>query len=292
MQLDWKSFLSAIIISLIVAAISSFLVFLIRQILISGRKKEVLHWILLITVGISGFIVIYEITQTYRENVLSIGQFLFILLVLLIHWGTGSLAYLVTRLQYGRKFKVQGKSGDIYIRRLYSAPPGKNLWLNWKTFSDGMKFLMEQIGQQRKGGASFCVGINNAGGAIASLLAGFIGKLDPLPVYVAIAKGNRQNLDHFKQSLPDEKEPTILVVDVQVQTGVALKKIVDLLEEKYEQKTRILKAVLTVAPVRGSIQNIQEIKIAGTFKQDPKYLPDYVAFIHASRSVRLPEKIQ
>lgn len=292
MLLDLKSILSTIAISLIITAISSFLGFLIRQLFISGRKKEILHWALLIIVGVSGFTVIYEIIQAYRGNVLSIRQFLLILFALLIHWGIGSVVYFVTRLQYGRKFKVQVQSRSIEVRRLYSAPPGKNLRLNWKTFSDGMEFLMDQIGQQRGGGASFCVGINNAGGAIASLIAGFIGKLDPLPVYVAIAKGAHQNLDHFKQSLPDETKPTILVVDVQVQTGVTLKKIIDIIEEKYEQKARILKAVLTVAPVRGSIKNIQEITIAGTFKQDPKYLPDYVAFIHTSKSVRLPEKIQ
>lgn len=292
MQLDLKSILSAIAIGLIVTAISSFLGFLIRQLFISGRKKEILHWALLIIVGVSGFIVIYEIIQAYRGNALYIRQFLLILFALLIHWGIGSLVYFVTRLQYGRKFKVQVPSGSIEVRRLYSAPPGRNLQLKWKTFSDGMEFLMEQIGQQRGGGASFCVGINNAGGAIASLLAGFIGKLDPIPVYVAITKGDHQNSDHFKQSLPDEEEPSILVVDVQVQTGVTLKKIVDILEEKYEHKTRILKVVLTVAPLRCSIKNIEEIRIAGAFKQDSKYLPDYVAFIHASKSVRLPEKIQ
>jgi hypothetical protein len=53
-----------------------------------------------------------------------------------------------------------------------------------------------------------------------------------------------------------------------------------------------LKAVLTVAPVRGSRKNIKEIKITGTFKQDPQYLPDYVAFIHAGKTVRFPENIQ
>ena len=77
-----------------------------------------------------------------------------------------------------------------------------------------------------------------------------------------------------------------------VMLGTWWKDQAPIVEEKYEQKARILKAVLTVAPVRGSIKNIQEITIAGTFKQNPKYLPDYVAFIHTSKSVRLPEKIQ
>lgn len=294
MQLDWKSFLSAITIGLIVASISSFLGFLIQQVITSGRKKKILHWALLIIVGISGFIVIYKIIQAYRGNVLSIGQFLLILFVLLIHWGTGSLAYFVTRLQYGRKFKVQGKSGDIYIRRLYSCPLGQNLRLNWETFLRGTEFLIEQIREQRGGGASFCIGINNAGGAVASFLAGFLGTLDPLPVYVAITKGAHQNLDHFRQSLPDETDPTILVVDMQVRTGAAIKKVVDILREKYGTKTRILKATLTAAPIHSCINNIQEIEkgMAGGFEQDPKYLPNYVAFIHENKSVRLPENIQ
>jgi len=294
MQIDWKSFLSAVIISLIVAAISSFLGFLIRQLFISGRKKKNLHWILLIIVGISGFIVIYEIIQAYRENALSIGQFLLIFFVLLIHWGTGSLAYLVTRLQYGRKFKVRGRSGDIYIRRLYSSPLGQNLRLNWVTFSHGIEFLIEQIREQIGGGASFCIGINNAGGAIASCLAGFLGRLDPLPVHVAITKGAHQNLNHFRQSLPDEKKPTILVVDIQVRTGAAIKKVVDILIEEYGPETRIVKAALTAAPIHSCIKNIQEIQkgIAGSFEQESKYLPDYIAFIHENKSIRLPENIQ
>jgi uracil phosphoribosyltransferase len=140
----------------------------------------------------------------------------------------------------------------------------------------------------------FCVGINNAGGAIASCLAGFIGNLNPLPVYVAITKGTYENLDHFMQLLPDKTKPIILVVDMQLRTGASMKKIVDILKEKYGIQTRILKAVLAVTSVHSSIRNIEEIKkeIVGAFEQDPKYLPDYVAFIHENESIRLPENIQ
>jgi len=138
------------------------------------------------------------------------------------------------------------------------------------------------------------VGINNAGSAIASCLAGFLGKLNPLPVYVAITKGAHQNLDHFRQSLPNENKPTILVVDVQVRTGAAIKKVVDILTEKYGPETRILKAVLAVALVHSPIKSINEIKkgIVGAFEQDNEYLPNYVAFIHKNSSIRLPENIQ
>jgi len=260
----------------------------------SERKKESFHWVLLIIAGVSGFIAIYKIIQIHNENVLSIMQFLLILFALLIHWGAGSVAYFVTRLQYGSKFMVQGTLTSIYVRRLYSCHPTKNLYLNWESVSHGTKFLIEQIRTQKGGGARFCVGINNAGGAIASLLAGFIGNLDPLPVYVAIAKGARENLGHFEQSLPDETNPIIVVIDMQLRTGASMKKVVDILKQKYGPRTRILKAVLAVTLVHGYIKNIEEIKkgIAGAFEQKAEYLPDYVAFIHENESIRLPENIQ
>jgi hypoxanthine-guanine phosphoribosyltransferase len=292
--IDWKSFFLTVVVGLVVAAITFFLGFLIRQILTSERKKEFLHWALLTIAGVSGFIAICEIIQAYRRDVLPVIQFLLILFSLLIHWGTGSVAYFATRLQYGRKFKVRGTSASIYVRNLYSCPSGKNLLLSWETVSRGVKSLIEQIKQQRGGGANFCIGINNAGGAYASFLAGSIGGLDPLPVFIAIAKGAHRNLDRFRQSLPEETDPIILVVDMQLRTGASMKKVVDILREKYGPKTRILKAVLAVVSIKGSIKNIEEIKkgISGAFEQESEYLPDYVAFIHDNSSIRLPENIQ
>jgi len=294
MRLDWNAFFSAIVINLIAVAIASSIGLLIRQVFISKRKKKVLHWVLLIIAVISGFIVIYKIIQVYHGDFLSIMQFILILFALLIHWGAVSVAYFVTRMQYGRKFKVRGTSTSIDVRHLCSYPSDQTLNLNWETVTRGIKFLIEQIRPQKGGGASFCVGINNAGGAIASFLAGFLGNLDPLPVYVAIAKGDHGNFGDFRQSLPDKAKPTILIVDMQLRTGTSMRKVVDILTEKYGPETRILKAVLAVTSVHRSIKHIEEIKkgIAGEFEQANKYLPDYVAFVHENSSIRLPENIQ
>lgn len=298
MHITWESVVFTICTGLLNASIVAFLGLIIRQFVRSRPKKQILHCVLLALAGVSGFVVLYVTCESIlasRTHAIPVGKHLIVLLALPVHWATGSLVFLITRLQYGRKFTVRGKSGNIQMRSLYTPPAGRLLVLDWNSVSAGIKSLMTQIEQLTGGGVDFCVGINNAGGAVASLLAGFLGRQNPLPVYVAITKGTNNDLGGVERQLPDMQDPAILVADMQLRSGRSLKAVVDLLRARYGNEVRILSAAFVVLKKGAPISNIWELhegkKLGGCFQQEDRYLPEYAAFV-SEASVRFPKYIQ
>ena len=210
---------------------------------------------------------------------------------LLAHWGAGFLAYFFARAQYGEKLAIQGKSGSIDVRALYAPRAGRHLKLNWESVAAGVESLVTQMDELKGGGVDFCIGVNNAGSAVASLLAGFLGRQNPLPVYVVITKGRDRNMDGLAHCLPEKEHATILVVDMMTRSGRNVKAIVELLKKKYGNDARILVATVTIMKRGCQLHDIWEIrkgrKLGGYCEQEDSYLPDYVAFLSQS-PVRFP----
>lgn len=298
MHVTWESLFFTVVTGLLNASIIAFLGVLIRRSLRSRPRKQVLHWLLLAIASISGFVAMYQtyaIMLGHRTEATPITKHVVVLLALLVHWAAGFLVYFITRVQYGGKSDVCSGDETIQVRFLYAPPVGRKLELTWETVSVGVRDLIVQVDQLARGGANFCVGINNAGAAIASFLAGVQGRHNPLPVYVAIAKGTHRNLGSLSEQLPSVTDPTILVADMQFRTGRSVKEVVDLLTRKYGDKARILIAVLVVVedgrPINKMRGLLKSEGLKACFQQKPDYLPDYVAFISGA-SVRFPRLCQ
>ncbi|MBN1505943.1 MAG: hypothetical protein JW955_03810 [Sedimentisphaerales bacterium] len=312
---------------------------------ITGVLRRRLVRGLLVAVAVAlGAYAVYDSVQGARGHTLAFTQYLFILAGLLAPWIVVLLGLACA--PYGPRSEVEGKSGgtshgavvlpssatggqydvpsrvkaglgDIDVRRLHGLQGADPLELDWTTFSDGIEFLIKQLKLVVGGGPDLVVGINNAGGAMAALLAGKFGMDSPLPVGIVITKGGHcpypdslvASLPHVVQGTRTGGDPglhyrvrplgekgvkCILVVDMMVRKGNGICAAVNLLRQQYHPQ-KVLVAELVATRVKQEITNIRELKegLQGEFCiNDEKLLPDFLAFTCSNKTVRLPHNIQ
>ena len=208
----------------------------------------------------------------------------------------GYLLYHMTRreaeIQYGEPFPVKvQKPGQvdrtISVRWLRARDAGANSdlsYTNWRTLAEGIGFLRQQIVVCKPMvSPDLYVGVRNVGGAIAALLAGSVGDAKK-PVKIIRVGERHEVLD--VGCLPSDGEKagvkTILVVDQEVKSGTSLKNIVSFLETAFPGAS-IRIAVLAATELTEPIKHIEELRRAGSFEQEPKCLPDFLAFAGEKR---------
>lgn len=166
----------------------------------------------------------------------------------------------VSRSQIGERFTVNLKWPKSHARdvTLFTLPKrGTSGLLNitWTTFGEGIECLGEQIKNYgHRPPIKACIGINDAGLAMAAFLNSSVLERKPLG-YIrceALTEGVKIGRDSLLPDLPPD--PTILLVDFEVKSGKAQKSIIEELREKYGAPT-------TYLAVFGALTDSEDLKI-------------------------------
>jgi hypothetical protein len=294
-------FLLAVLASLVAAGIGGLVSHAIVRLKLSEHaKKYIRHTFLLILAGTVAIPVYYGGLSWSKGTAFSATQFWISFFALLAQLVTvGYLLFRFTRgeaeIQYEKPFSVKvghGETPDHHIRvralKTDGLDPAETLCLNWSTFTDAVKFLVEQIkGYSPAFPPKLCVGINHTGQALASLLAGALTD-STTPVGVISTKGppGHPVKYAFLPETPNEPE-MILVTDGEVKRGKSSKHVIMFLQEKYPN-ARIKFAALVASKIDGPLENLGDLATGhrGVFEEDKEYLPDFLAFV-SSNKIRL-----
>lgn len=261
----------------------------------SKLKKVIVRYALVLVLIVTSIIPVCYISSWFLGMHLSDAQFRLAYCAWLAQLVTGFLLYRLVhqvvkatgKLQYKETFHVNvGRPGTskrvIHVRHLSVEGLDKHerLFLNCETFTHGVGFLLKQINDYAPAFLpDLYVGINGAGVAIASFLSGILGN-GRVPIEFVRTSGEDHLIctDTLK---PVTREVTdILVTDIELKRGKAIKNVIEFLRDKYGTNMNIKVAVLVASRVRGQIDNIEDLvtESQGVFVEDPKYLPDFLAF--------------
>ncbi|MHC4618494.1 MAG: hypothetical protein ACYTEQ_12165 [Planctomycetota bacterium] len=190
------------------------------------------------------------------------------------------------RVQIEERHRISKRTISIRRLQVCNLQPDGRLYLNAKTFSDGLKFLQRQIDDYAPTiHPCLCVGINITGGIMATFFSRSFGP----DVSVGFVRTEGPFHEVTECLLPSvRKAMIILVTDLEMKGGQSMKNVVRLLKEKYGTGIHVYIAVLVASQVRESIGHMEELAQGhkGAFGQDRQYLPDFLAFT-SSNKVRL-----
>lgn len=292
-----SNFVLDAIFKLAVSLIATLVVYGLRQFIDwvkSRRKTAALRYVFLVVLVIMNAIPVYYLSSWFLGITSDNFQDQLIFCAGLLQIVAGYGLYRLMRQymddeQYNdkpQKVEVLEKRDSpltIPVRRLHSvsSDPNDRLYLNWKTFWKGAKFLIEQIDYYApKIEPDLCIGINNPGLIIASIISE---KLRHGDRYVGLVR--TVGADHLVTEIvtPELKEQKyrpyiILVADIEVKRGKAIKNVLDAIRDKYGNNSQIYIAVLVASQVRKEIQQTTELITQGVFREEQRYLPNFLAF--------------
>lgn len=275
----------------------------------SKQKRVIVRYALVLVLVVTGVIPVYYISSWFLGTHLSDVQFRLAFCAWLVQLVTGFSLYRLLhqvfkaagKVQYKETFHVNvGGVGPskriIHVRHLSGEglDEHERLFLNCETFTHGVDFLLKQINDYAPALLpDLYVGINTAGVAIASFLSGILGN-GRTPIEFVRTSGENHHLCTDNVRPEKRKIKDILVIDVEVKSGNTIKNVTEFLLEKYGANTNIKVAVLVASRVRGQIENIEELasESKGVFVEDPKYLPDFLAFTSVNIVRLLYQNIQ
>ncbi|MCK4626920.1 MAG: hypothetical protein KAV00_16530 [Phycisphaerae bacterium] len=294
-EISWQLIISVVggLLTLLIVFFSRRLAALLKR---SEKRKVIARYTLLVFLIGAGVIIVYwGIRWMVDRTQFSLAQFHVMLLTLFVQISAGILLFRMTwqteteTKQYsGPCFEITfgNRNRTINVTQLNceGIGGGERLSLTWKTFTEGVEMLIGQIGNlSPRLPLDLCVGINSTGTAMAALIAGSLEGSGA--IHTGYVRSIGEGHPIVEASLPPKRAvKNILVTDMEVKSGSALKNTLDFLHEKYDRpgsRANIKVAVLVAGRVRGEISHIDDLleERKGSFKFDQQFLPDFLAFV-------------
>ena len=305
MSIGFAEVVFALAVSMAGAVLAQLAKSLIDRFCQSEHRNDIVFWALAISCAITAGTLLYYTARRWFLSVALSGADFRVSFSCLV--GFLLLAYSMYRLksrQYGGAVRVTVGTGkhrgrEIHVRPLNTrglASRHVRPTLAWRTFFDGIDFLLTQIKDcTRSIKPDLYVGINGPGSATACLLAGARKSTAEDVMRLPLDGDHMPVID--ESSLPAQVQgrdvQRIVVVDLQVEAGTSISNVTALLRRRYGRKVDIWSAVLVAAGAKCHIKMIEELgdPNKGAFKYDAQYLPDFVAFF-SSNKVNMPHGIE